>query len=134
MAVKVRPEDLDEEIREILEEYSAAVIRTVNEGLEEVADYTAKALKQGGPYKERSGKYSKDWTYKRMGHTPGIFTEEFKVYNKKHYRLTHLLEKGHVSRSGKRVKAFSHIEPAMELAQQMAISKIGEAIRQVGGK
>lgn len=134
MVIKVKPEDLDEEIRKQLEAFSTSLTRALNEKLEDVAAYTAKTLKQGGPYSERSGKYSKDWAYKlRKNHTPGIMTEEFSVYNKKHYQLTHLLEKGHVSRSGKRVRAYEHIKPAEELAEQMVISKVNEAVREAAG-
>lgn len=131
MVVKIKPEQLDEEIRKQLEFYSSKLTRTLNEKLEEVAAYSAKMLRNGGSYKERTGKYTKDWDYKRRGnYTPGILTEEFTVYNKKHYQLTHLLEKGHVSRSGKRVRAFEHIGPVEELAEQIVLSKVNEAVRE----
>jgi len=131
MVVNVKPEDLTEAIRESLENYSAAVTEKVNEKLEKVAEDTADALKQGGPYKERTGKYTKDWAVKaRKNATSGITGEQYSVHNKKHYQLTHLLEKGHVSRSGKRVRAYSHIEPEEREAQTKAVQAVEKAVRE----
>lgn len=129
MAVKIGPEDLSEEIGKQLEAYSSALNKKLNEKLEEVAKDTAKKLQGGGPYRERTGRYTKDWTYKTTGKSAsGVSTDEYTVYNKKNYQLTHLLEKGHVSRSGSRVRAFEHIAPA----EQMAILKASEAVREAG--
>lgn len=131
MVVNVKPEDLTEAIRGSLENYSAAVTEKVNEKLEKVAEDTADALKQGGPYKERTGKYTKDWAVKaRKNATSGITGEQYSAHNKKHYQLTHLLEKGHVSRSGKRVRAYSHIEPAEREAQTKAVQAVEKAVRE----
>ena len=131
MVVNVKPEDLTEAIRGSLENYSAAVTEKVNEKLEKVAEDTADALKQGGPYKERTGKYTKDWAVKaRKNATSGITGEQYSVHNKKHYQLTHLLEKGHVSRSGKRVRAYSHIEPEEREALTKAVQAVEKAVRE----
>lgn len=131
MVVNVKPEDLTEAIRGSLESYSAAVTEKVNEELEKVAEDTADVLKQGGPYKERTVKYTKDWAVKtRKNATSGITGEQYSVHNKKHYQLTHLLEKGHVSRSGKRVQAYSHIEPEEREAQTKAVQAVEKAVRE----
>lgn len=135
MVIKVDPNDFSAEIQKQLDFYSGNMTRAVNEKLEIVAHETAEELKKGGSYKERTGKYSKDWDYKaRKNYTPGIFTEEFSVYNKKHYQLTHLLEKGHVSRAGKRVKAFEHILPAEQIAEMKVIKAVQQAAEEANSK
>ena len=108
----------------------------INEGLKEVAEKTAETLRQGGPYNERSGKYTRDWDVKlrKRSYSSVTMTEEYTVYNKKNYQLTHLLEKGHVSRNGSRVRPFEHIKPAEELAEQMAISEVNKAVRRAAGE
>ena len=135
MVSSIDPKDFSEEIQKQLNFYTGNMTRAVNEKLEEVAAETANELKKGGSYEERTGKYSKDWGYKAdKNYTPGILTEEFSVYNKKHYQLTHLLEKGHISRSGKRVKAFEHIYPVEQLTIQKVIKAVQEAAQEANSK
>ena len=136
MVVKVDYNSLSEEIQNQLKNFGTALNREINEGLKEVAEKTAETLRQGGPYNERSGKYTRDWDVKlrKRSYSRVTMTEEYTVYNKKNYQLTHLLEKGHVSRNGSRVRPFEHIKPAEELAEQMAISEVNKAVRRAAGE
>ncbi len=136
MVVKVDYNSLSEEIQNQLKTFGTALNREINEGLKEVAEKTAETLRQGGPYNERSGKYTRDWAVKlrSRSYSSVTMTEEYTVYNKKNYQLTHLLEKGHVSRNGSRVRPFEHIKPAEELAEQMAISEVNKAVRRAAGE
>lgn len=133
MVVKVKPEQLGEEIRGQLETYSAEITKNINENLKEVADTTAETLKKGGAYKERTGKYTPDWSVtarKAVSTTQG---EQYSVHNRKHYQLTHLLEKGHVTRNGKRTRAFEHILPAEQAAEELAVEAVEKAVRSANG-
>ena len=133
MVVKVKPEQLDEAIRGQLETYSEEIRQNVNENLREVAEETAGTLKKGGSYKERTGKYTPDWSVtarKAVSTTQG---EQYSVHNRKHYQLTHLLEKGHVTRSGKRTRAFEHILPAEQAAEELAVEAVEKAVRSANG-
>ena len=140
MVVKVDYNSLSEEIQNQLKTFGTALNREINEGLKEVAEKTAETLRQGGPYKERTGKYTKGWDVKlrNRSYSSVTMTEEYTVYNKKYGRLTHLLEKGHVNRRGTRIvgnsPAFEHIKPAEELAEQMAISEVNKAVRRAAGE
>lgn len=133
MVANIKPEQLDEAIRGQLETYSAEITKNINENLKEVADTTAETLKKGGAYKERTGKYTPDWSVtarKAVSTTQG---EQYSVHNRKHYQLTHLLEKGHVTRNGKRTRAFEHILPAEQAAEELAVEAVEKAVRSANG-
>lgn len=133
MVAKVKPEQLDEAIRGQLETYNAEITKNINENLKEVAETTAETLKKGGAYKERTGKYTPDWSVtarKAVSVTQG---EQYSVHNRKHYQLTHLLEKGHVTRNGKRTRAFEHILPAEQAAEELAVEAVEKAVRSANG-
>lgn len=127
---------LDEAIKNELENWSNGELRrAVNESLEETAAAAAESLRRGGPYQERTGKYTKDWTHDQRGSRTSVITglNGYSVYNKKHYQLAHLLEKGHQLRRGGRkvgnVKAFEHIAPVNETLGDLAVSKIRQKVR-----
>jgi len=87
------PDDFTVELWEILKETGSAVDTGLNKALEQAAKDTAKELKQISP--SRSGlpkRYASGWTWAKRSHG------QFIVYNRTHYRLTHLLEKGHRTR------------------------------------
>lgn len=131
MVVKI--DNLDQAIQKELETYSASITKAVNEGLKDTADKTADELKKGGSYKERTGKYTPDWSVTERPSTSAMRGEEYSVHNRKHYQLTHLLEKGHVTRNGKRTRAFQHIAPAEQSAQELAVKAVEEAVRSANG-
>ena len=104
--------NLAEFVGEALEEYSNDVLQAINETLEETADEAVSELKTAGDFNDRTGKYRKGWAAKTEGGTLGIQNQI--VHNKKHYRLTHLLEYGHLTRNGNRTRAFPHIASVEE--------------------
>lgn len=81
----------------------------------DVAKEGVKMLKAESP--KNSGDYAKSWTRKKDG-------DGQVVYNKDHYRLTHLLEKGHAKVGGGRVSAQPHIKPVEEKLEQMMIDEL----------
>lgn len=77
--------------RQWLREYGIEARIALNDVLPEAAKTAAKMIRAGS--KKRTGKYAKDWTYKRQ-YFRGIGSS-YVVYNKNHYRLAHLLENPH---------------------------------------
>lgn len=128
--MKVSLDSLDEEIKKALEDYNVEVVRVTNESIKETAKEAAKMLKNGGPYKNRTGKYAKDWTARQREKTKSVIeVQGYTVYNKENYQLTHLLEHGHQSRNGGRVKEFAHIAPVNDQMGEMVANKIESKLR-----
>lgn len=100
-------------INDELKLFEKSVLKRVNESAQKAAKEAVKNLKQNSP--KRSGKYASSWKSKKEMQSLG--EEVYTVYNKDHYRLTHLLENGHINKkTGTRTKAVSHIAPAEQAA------------------
>ena len=115
MKVKIDIDGLSDAVQEELKNWQKDTCNPVlNEAYKAGAEEGKKVLLQGGPYKERTGKYTKDWDVTQRDSRAGRITgtESYSVHNKKHYQLTHLLQNGHASRNGGRVKAYPHIDGA----------------------
>lgn len=110
-------------VREYTEDVSAAIEKevenTANEVLKEVK---ATAPKRTGEYRKGFGKT------KRSG---GGETEIY-IWNKKKYRLVHLLEFGHAKRGGGRVAGRPHLRPAYDKYAAGLPARIEKIIRNGG--
>ena len=115
------------QINDILEEYSKDIQEGIAEKAIEVADEGVNKLKNtNGTYKIRTGKYNKSWT---KDVRKGINFINVKIYNKKHYRLTHLLENGHITRNGKRTRSFPHIASVNDYCSETYQNGVEELIK-----
>jgi len=111
---------LSEEISNALTSEYADAQDKINIAAEEVATELAANLKADSP--KNTGKYSKGWKVTRDGNT-------FITHNKTRPTLTHLLENGHMTRSGRRVAGKPHIAPN----EQKAVQKFEEKVREILG-
>ena len=128
---KVRIDDLTKEIMKTLEEYVGVTEEACERGVKETAKTAAEELRSAHPSgSEQWGSwdaYNRGWTVKndRKALKKGVMSI---VHNKDHYQLTHLLEKGHAKTNGGRTRAFPHIAPVAEKAEDMLIEKIKREI------
>ncbi len=103
--------EIEGDLKDILNEYAMEVTDEVNEAAKQTAEIVTKALKNSSP--KKTGKYGRSWDKKAEGST--FFDKNYVIFNKKHYRLTHLLEFGHATVNGGRVEAIPHIKQAEDI-------------------
>ncbi len=129
MSKKCTVDNLGDVIAKELQLYCADTQIMVAGAVDKRADELVKALKADSP--KKSGDYAKDWTSKVETNNFSYYKR--RIHNKKHYRLTHLLEKGHALRQGGRTKAVPHIGPDSERIQAEFVKDVEYAIRNGGG-
>ena len=95
------------EIAQALTDYSQEVSDKIKKIVDTQSQEAVKELKETSP--KKTGAYAKSWRQKSS--YEDARTKRNTVYNKDHYQLTHLLEYGHASRYGGRVRAIEHIAP-----------------------
>lgn len=117
---KVKPINFDRAIEGILLEYGEEVNAVLDKAVSSVAEDSAIKLRghrKFNPRRNPSGKYAESWKAEQV--TKGRIYTKWVVHNVEHYRLTHLLENGHVSRNGTGrtfgfVQAYPHISEVNE--------------------
>lgn len=128
----IKPEQLTSEVMKILEDFRGATEETVSYAVIETADKAVSELHEANP--SGSGKYG-SWTQYNMSWARTSLGGNAKkissiIHNKKHYQLSHLLEFGHALRNGGRTKAFPHIAPVAEKAEDDLFNNIKKRISQ----
>jgi len=106
-------DDFGDEATEIMQEEASKAIKTAVKRLRTKKSFAARP-------KRNAGAYARSWTQKTENSRVGASAVAF---NSKHYRLTHLLENGHVSRNGTgrtygSVPAYPHIAEINDEAQK----------------
>lgn len=113
------------DIPDILNTFNSELKKEINAAAKKVANDTVKALKEKSP--KKTGKYAADWT---ASNDETALTKRITVHNKKHYQLTHLIEKGHrlIGKRSGFVAAKVHISP---IEQEMIKRYTDEAVKAV---
>lgn len=113
------------QMKQILDEYDDQVQGVVRDSIKKVAKESAQKLKSTSP--RRTGSYASSWSVKQVNDKDAI------VHNTKHYRLTHLLENGHVVKNKKgtygRAPAIKHIAPVEAWANDELTNEIERQLR-----
>ena len=105
--------DFADAVQKYLKEYGDYTVEALTAVIPQIAKESAQKLKETSP--RNTGEYAKNWKYKtEKGRLKVVST----VFNDKTYRLTHLLEKSHLMRNGRRSDASKtrHIQPVEEWA------------------
>lgn len=118
----IKADQLAQEIVKILDDYRDTTVDKMKEAVDKAAKQAVNELKTSSP--KRTGAYAKDWAAKK-DRKANKWAYGKVVYNKKHYRLTHLLEKGHRKVNGGMVAARPHIAKA----EEKAINTLVEGIK-----
>ena len=109
-------------INDILNEYSKDIQEGITESAIKVAENGKNKLRVTSPRK--TGKYSKGW---RVQKKQGNGYVHATIYDATDWQLTHLLEKPHLLRNGKKSTPIVHIEPV----EQECIQEFQKDVEQV---
>lgn len=122
-AGQVKPAMMQKAINEMLKDYNDDVREQFEEVLEDVAKEATKKLKADS----RSlgwANYAKGWTNAGNMTQSKFAYQEYVIHNKSEYYLTHLLEFGHAKQNGGRTRAFPHIAPINDWAEQEVLEEL----------
>lgn len=121
MSRSIEIDQLADTVMGVLEEYRDVTVDVMKDAVDKVTKETVAEIRSDIPAAGIGGKgdYQKSWASKQDAESKKRYAYARVVYAKApHYRLTHLLEKGHdLIIRGKplgRVKAFVHIRPAAD--------------------
>ena len=110
---------IGQEIQRQLQYYARDVAEKVEQAKNEVTDQLKANVVRDSP--ERRPSYKKGWRIKK-GKKSNI------LHNATDYRLTHLLENGHMKRNGERWAGKPHIRPNEEIAVREFLRQVERAI------
>ena len=119
-----KTESVSVQMNELLNEINESVKASVKKNIDRTSKESVQKLKNTSP--KKTGSYAKGWIVKKINDMDSI------VYNKTDYRLTHLLENGHVIKNKKgtygRTHGIKHIAPVEEWAADELPRRITEDI------
>ena len=130
MSQEIQISEMERVIMDALEQYADKAADVIGETLPLVGQETAQDLRATSP--KLTGNYAASWTYGMQTSRGSKKKNKLVVYNKKHYRIVHLLEKGHANKNGGRVEAKVHVKPAQDRAEQKAIERITDKLENLG--
>lgn len=126
----MKVDDLAKEVVKQVDLYKAMLNENISETFDYLADRGEREIKshsQSAGFNDRV--YSKSWT-KKVTKNPITGVYSVTIYNKKYYRLTHLLEKGHAKVNGGRTTAYPHIAPTQDIMDKLSVEEIKKTIEE----
>lgn len=130
---RIRVEDLSSEIMKYLEEckedinddvieISDKLTKEAKNELKQISPKSNKTVKLKGGKTVEPGSYAKSWSVKTGKSYRDLYSKI--VYNREHYRLTHILEFGHANRDGSRTKPIPHIRKTEDKYREKFIQEL----------
>lgn len=121
MASFSKNKSLSKQVGMILDDYNKEVVEASNKAIMSVSRKAVQQLKATSPKRPGHGQYAQSWASKKL-ETSLHGVQERVVYNRDHYRLTHLLENGHAvyNKQGGpfgRANGIKHIKPVEDWCQ-----------------
>lgn len=130
---KITTDQLGSLVSEILDDYAEEVADVVTDEITKAAKLAQTQIRNTAP--KNHGNYARSWSYKNTegkSRMKKYFIQGKVVYSKSpHYRLAHLLENGHALRQGGRTRAFPHIAPAEQRAEDYLMMTLPTKIAEV---
>ena len=123
---KVSINNLSKEISNILENYQDEIDDKVIDLTDNIIKDAKTELKEKSPVGQ-TGENAKGWTISTK--EKGIHFYSKVIWNKKHYRLTHLLEFGHATVDGDHTIAQPHIRPVEEKYKEKFIDELESEVK-----
>lgn len=118
---KATADGLAKAIQKTLAEYEGVTIDSMKAAVDKASKEAVRELKSSSP--NRTGAYAKSWAAKKA-RLPNKWAYQKTVYNKEHYRLTHLLEKGHKVVGAKNGRTWVDARPHIEKVEQKAVETL----------
>lgn len=128
--MSIKPDQLAQTIMKTLEDYKDVTEEAASFGVITSARNAVNKLQSAKP--EGSGRYgswdqyNNSWTDSDLTKKKNLFGKV--IHNKKHYQLAHLLENGHALANGGRARAFPHIAPVAEEAEEELMKNIKQQL------
>ena len=119
--MKTTVDDLSKAIQKTLAEYEGVTIDSMKAAVDKVSKEAVRELKSSSP--KRNGAYARSWTSKKKK-LANKYAYEKTVYNKDHYRITHLLEKGHRVVGAKNGRTWVDARPHIEKVEKKAVETL----------
>lgn len=132
---KIGPLDFTKAVDSVLKEYGDEAYDVMEVCIEEVADEATDKLRAVNHFKnDGTGAYAGSWINDEISKT--VLSVKRAVHNEEHYRLTHLLEKGHVIKNGTgreygKTDAYPHIGPVNDWVQTELVRKVKQKLEQM---
>ena len=123
-------DDFASDLMAELQNYSQDITDNMKKSIDVVGKEVNATIKEHVTFKG-SGEYVKSF---RVAKTHEDFYSKTKTWYvaAPHYRLTHLLEKGHAMPQGGRSKAYPHIKYGADLAEKRMLELAEEAVENAG--